>query len=128
MAEFIPATEVVGDADADVCVVGWGSPFGPIASGLKRCRDDGLKVAHIHLRHLCPLPKDLGDLLATYKRIVVPENNCGQLVSILKSTYGVPAFGVNMVRGLPFKAADIDGAVREHIALAAAEAAEEVVA
>jgi 2-oxoglutarate ferredoxin oxidoreductase subunit alpha len=119
VADFIPDTEVMGDADAKVCVLGWGSPYGPIASGLKRLRDDGLQVAHIHLRHLAPLPKDLHDLLVGFDRIVIPENNSGQLLQLIRGTYAIDAHGVNMVRGLPFKAGDIETAVREHIVAAA---------
>ena len=85
---------------------------------MKRIRDAGYKAAHIHLRHLSPLPKDLGDLLRGFKRVVIPENNAGQLLQLIRGTYAIDAKGINMVRGLPFKAADIESAVREHIALA----------
>ncbi len=86
---------------ADVLVVGWGSSFGPISAAVRRVRLTGRKVARLHLRHLNPLPADLGDVLAHYRRIIVPEMNLGQLATVLRAKYLVAAESYSRVRGLP---------------------------
>ena len=74
----------------------------------------GVDVAHIHLRHLCPLPPNLGDLLRGYTRILVPEMNNGQLVRLLRSEYLVPAEGLNKISGQPFRIDEIEAAILAH--------------
>jgi 2-oxoglutarate ferredoxin oxidoreductase subunit alpha len=98
----------VGDA---ICVVGWGSTHGPIARAVRECRAAGMPVAHIHLRHLWPLPRNLGDLLAGFRRILVPEMNKGQLVRLLRSEYLVPAEGLSKVTGRPFGVDELRAAI-----------------
>jgi 2-oxoglutarate ferredoxin oxidoreductase subunit alpha len=113
VADDYAATEVHGDADADVCVVGWGSTWAAIDSAVQRQRRSGTKVAWIHLRHLNPLPNDLGDLLRRYRHVVVPELNRGQLCNILRANYLVDAKAVSKVAGLPFTAREIEAAITE---------------
>jgi 2-oxoglutarate ferredoxin oxidoreductase subunit alpha len=90
---------------AKVLVLGWGSTYGPIGAGVRRVRKAGYQVAQVHLRHLNPFPHDLGDILARYDKVLVPEMNLGQLSLLLRGKYLVDVIGYNEVRGLPLKAA-----------------------
>jgi 2-oxoglutarate ferredoxin oxidoreductase subunit alpha len=96
-------------------VVGWGSTYGPISRAVENLRGEGLPVAHLHLRHIWPLPLNLGELLGGFDSIVVPEMNDGQLVTLLRSEYLVPAEGLNKVTGKPFKISEIEAAVRARL-------------
>ena len=113
IASDYPAVEIHGDADADVCVVGWGSTWAAIDSAVQRQRRSGTKVAWIHLRHLNPLPMDLGDRLRSFPHVVVPELNRGQLCNMLRANYLVDAKPVTKVAGLPFTAREIETAITE---------------
>lgn len=93
--------------DARLLVVGWGSTYGPITAGVNRVRDEGLSIAQTHLRFLNPLPANLGEVLKSYDRVLLPEMNLGQLRSILRDKYLVDIAGYNMVRGLPFGPAEL---------------------
>jgi 2-oxoglutarate ferredoxin oxidoreductase subunit alpha len=117
IAETLPPL-VVDDpsGQARVLVIGWGSTYGPIGAGVRRVRKAGYHVAQVHLRHLNPFPKDLGEILARYDKVLVPEMNLGQLSLLLRAKYLVDAVGYNQVRGLPLKAADVAGALGELIA------------
>ena len=97
--------------EADVLVVGWGSTFGPIASACVLVRQSGGKVAHAHLRHLNPFPKNTGEVLKRYRHVIVPEMNMGQLSLLLRSKYLVDAQGYNQVRGLPFTSRELEGVI-----------------
>ena len=116
IAEDIPPQTVdEGEPRGKLAVVGWGSSYGPIARAVSRLRADGLAVSHIHIRHLWPLPRNLGDLLAGFEHILVPEMNTGQLVTLLRGTYMVPAEGLSKVTGQPFAVAEIENAVRSRL-------------
>jgi 2-oxoglutarate ferredoxin oxidoreductase subunit alpha len=93
--------------EASVLVVGWGSTFGPIGAAARRVRNAGQQVATVHLRHLNPLPANLGDVLRAYSRVVVPEMNLGQLALLLRAKYLVDAVSYTKVAGLPFKAEEL---------------------
>ena len=113
IASDIPEV-VVDDPDgADLLVIGWGSTWGAIGAGVRRVRARGHKVAQAHLVHMNPFPRNLGEVLARYPRIIVPELNLGHLVKMLRYEYLVDARGFNKVQGLPFKAAEIEGALLE---------------
>jgi 2-oxoglutarate/2-oxoacid ferredoxin oxidoreductase subunit alpha len=103
---------------AKVLVIGWGSTYGPIGAGVRRVRRAGFKVAQTHLRHLNPFPNDLGEILARYDKVLVPEMNLGQLSMLLRAKYLVDAVGYNHVRGLPLKAAELADAIGELVAVA----------
>ena len=104
----IPLAEVVGDVeDAEVLLVGWGSTWGAITHAMARTRAAGSKVAHVHLRHLNPLPPNLGEILHRYPKVLVPEMNLGQLAMVLRATYLVDATPVSKVAGQPFTAAEL---------------------
>ncbi|HEX4736393.1 MAG TPA: 2-oxoacid:acceptor oxidoreductase subunit alpha [Allosphingosinicella sp.] len=114
IADSIPEQDVcVGEAGGKLVVVGWGSTFGPIHQAVRRARARGLDVSHIHLRHIWPLPRNLGDLLRSYERIIVPEMNKGQLKTLLRDQYLVDARPVNKIAGQPFKIAEIEAAIEE---------------
>ena len=102
----------VGDDHGDVAVVAWGSTFGAVHQATRQLREQGLAVSHIHIRYLNPFPKNLGELLSGFVHVLVPEMNAGQLVTMLRSTYLIPAEGVNKVEGKPFKITEIIEAVR----------------
>jgi len=113
VANDIPLQELSsGPAKGKLAVVGWGSTYGAIESGLRQAREEGYDAAHIQLRYLNPFPKNLGALLKNYERILVPEMNNGQLVTILRSTFLVDAEGLDKVTGKPFKSAEVAAAVR----------------
>lgn len=112
IAEDIPDQDVaLGEDRGALAVVGWGSTFGPIDKAVERVRGRGLDVSHIHIRYLNPFPRNLGDLLRRFEKVLVPEMNAGQLVTMLRAKYLVPAEGLNKVAGQPFKIAEIEAAI-----------------
>ncbi|MFQ5747515.1 MAG: 2-oxoacid:acceptor oxidoreductase subunit alpha [Gemmatimonadota bacterium] len=100
-----------GEAGGRLAVVGWGSTFGPIAKAVEWARADGKDVSHVHVRYVWPLPRNLGDLLASYDRILVPEMNAGQFLTLIRSMYVLPARGLSKIEGKPFKIAEISAAI-----------------
>jgi 2-oxoglutarate ferredoxin oxidoreductase subunit alpha len=106
----------LGEAGSKLAVVGWGSTYGPIHQAVRRARAKGQDVSHIHLRHIWPLPGNLGELLKGYDRIIVPEMNTGQLKTILRDQFLVDARPLNKVSGQPFTIAEIEAAIAEHLA------------
>jgi 2-oxoglutarate ferredoxin oxidoreductase subunit alpha len=106
----------LGDPGGKLVVVGWGSTFGPIHQAVKRARRKGLDVSHIHLRHIWPMPGNLGALLKGYEKILVPEMNTGQLKTVLRDQYLVDARPLNKVSGQPFRIAEIEAAIEEILA------------
>ncbi|HEX6969828.1 MAG TPA: 2-oxoacid:acceptor oxidoreductase subunit alpha [Micromonosporaceae bacterium] len=110
----VPDVEVDDpDDDARVLVVGWGSTYGPIGAAVRSLRQRGLPVAQAHLRHLSPLPANLGEVLRSYARVVIPEMNLGQLAQVVRARYLIDAIGYNRVRGLPFTAAELESMLEE---------------
>ena len=107
IAREIPPTAVGGAQEGDVLVVGWGGTYGALAGAVKELHDRGKAVGHVHLRHLNPLPPDLADVFARFKKILVPELNLGQLVKILRAEFLVDAIGMNKVQGRPFKISEL---------------------
>jgi len=111
----VPDVEVVGDPDAEVLIVGWGSTWGSITSALGRVRSNGHKVAHAHLTHLNPFPKNLGDVLKGRKHILVPEMNMGQLSLMLRAEYLVDATPISKVAGQPFTAGELEQTILTYV-------------
>ena len=103
------------DGDADLLVVGWGSTYGPIGAGARRVRALGRGVATAHLRHLNPLPANLGEVLRRYRRVLVPEMNLGQLSMLLRARYLVDVQSYTKVSGLPFKAEELQDLFLDHL-------------
>ncbi len=117
IAQFIPEQEIsLGDPCGKLAVVGWGSTYGPIQQAVRRARERGADVSHIHLRYLWPLPRNLGPLLRSYERILVPEMNTGQLKTILRDQYLVDAKPFSKVSGQPFMIAEIEAAIEQALA------------
>ncbi len=116
IADDIPEQAVeLGEARGKLAVVGWGSTYGPINRAVDNTREDGFDVSHIHLRYIWPMARNLGDLLAGFDKVLVPEMNNGQLVTVLRAEYLVPAEGLNKVNGQPFKIVEIEAAIRERL-------------
>ena len=111
IAADIPELEVDDPDGAMLLVLGWGGTYGPIQSAARRLRKQGKKVAHAHLTHLNPFPRNLGDVLGRYDRVLVPEMNLGQLLKLVRAEFLVDAVGYNSVRGLPFRAGDMEEAI-----------------
>ena len=111
VARTLPAAVAEGPGDAALCVVTWGSTFGVAREALARCRAAGAGAAHVHLRHLHPLPANLGDLLARYRGVLVPEVNAGQLVRVLRDRCAVAAESLPKVTGKPFRVDELAGAI-----------------
>ncbi|GAA3300014.1 2-oxoacid:acceptor oxidoreductase subunit alpha [Dactylosporangium vinaceum] len=110
----VPDVEVEDpDGTARVLVLGWGSTYGPIGAAARALRQRGLAVAQAHLRHLSPMPKNLGTVLKSYDKVVIPEMNLGQLAGVIRSRYLIDAIAYNQVRGLPFTAAELEGVLEE---------------
>jgi 2-oxoglutarate/2-oxoacid ferredoxin oxidoreductase subunit alpha len=101
------------DGDADVLVLGWGSTYGPIGAACRALRQRGVPVAQAHLRHLNPMPRNLGEVLGRYGKVVIPEMNLGQLAHVIRGRYLVDAIAYNQVRGLPFTAAELETMLEE---------------
>ena len=106
----------LGAESGKLAVVGWGSTFGPIHQAVLRKRAEGADVSHIHIRHIWPLPANLGELLKSYDRVIIPEMNTGQLKTVLRDQYLVDAKPVNKVSGQPFTIAEIEAAIEEALA------------
>ncbi len=111
IANDIPTVELDDPDGARVLVVGWGSTWGVIQQAVNQARAAGANVARTHLMHLNPFPRDLGEVLAGYDRVIVPEMNLGQLTRLLRAEFLVDAQGVNKVQGLPFRASEIEDAI-----------------
>ncbi len=116
IAKDIPLQGVeTGNDSGAMAVVGWGSTYGPLYQGVRRAREEGLDVSHIHVRYLNPFPRNLEELLKGFDRVLVPEVNNGQLVTLLRSQFMIPAEGLSKVRGQPFKIAEIAEAIRSRM-------------
>ena len=111
----VPDQEVaLGDTTGELAVVGWGSTYGPIRQAVRRWRERGRKVSHIHVRHIWPLPKNLGDLLKGFDRVLVPEMNGGQFKTVLRDQFLVPADSLTKTSGQPFQIAEIMDAIGKY--------------
>ena len=106
----------LGAEGGKLAVVGWGSTFGPIHQAVRRKRAEGRDVSHVHIRHIWPLPANLGNLLKSYDKVIVPEMNTGQLKTVLRDQYLVDARPVNKVSGQPFTIAEIEAAIEGALA------------
>ena len=110
MSQHDPTGRVPGPRGA-ACAVGWGSTFGPIHQAVRRANARGLDVAHVHIRHIWPMPQNMAVLLRGFGRILVPEMNMGQLKTLLRDQFLVDAQSLTMVSGHPFRIAEIEDAM-----------------
>jgi 2-oxoglutarate/2-oxoacid ferredoxin oxidoreductase subunit alpha len=107
IAGDIPLIDPHGPSSGDLLILGWGSTYGAIRSAVERLQADGRSVAHAHLRHLNPFPANLGDVLSSYRRVLIPEVNLGQLSMLVRARFLIDAIGYNKVRGKPFRIAEL---------------------
>lgn len=113
IAEDIPELKVYGaETGGDILLLGWGSTFGALRQSTQIAREQGLDVSHAHLRYLNPFPKNLLTVLKSFKQVIVPEMNTGQLLMLIRSQFLIPAEGLNKVEGKPFKVSEILSAVQ----------------
>jgi len=111
----VPDQQVArGDTTGDLAVVGWGSTYGPIHQAVRRARDQGRKVSHIHVRHIWPLPKNLGGLLAGFDRVLMPEMNTGQFKTVLRDQLLIDADSLTKTSGQPFQISEIMEAIDKY--------------
>jgi 2-oxoglutarate ferredoxin oxidoreductase subunit alpha len=118
VANDIPPVIPEGDQSGDLLIIAWGSTHGPITAALNAQREKGRRVGHVHLRHLNPLPRNLGDVIKRYKKVLVPEMNMGQLLMILRAKYLVDAQGYDKIQGKPFKTSEIENKIEQMLGLA----------
>jgi 2-oxoglutarate ferredoxin oxidoreductase subunit alpha len=111
IAQDIPPLEVDDPDGAGTLVLSWGGTFGPVAAGVRRVRAKRKAVAHAHFRHLNPFPRNTGEVVRRYEKILVPEINLGQLVKLIRAEFLVDATGFNLVRGIPFRAGEVAEAI-----------------
>jgi len=107
IADTIPPTQLHGEEQGDLLVIGWGGTYGAITSATQAMQAEGFSISSLHLRHLNPLPKDLGDIIKRFKKVIVPELNLGQLSLILRAKYLVDAIPLTKVQGKPFKVSEL---------------------
>lgn len=113
IANDIPELKVMGDPEAELLIIGWGSSYGAIRSAVEESINSGKKVAYVQLKHMNPLPSNLGEIVSKYDTILVPELNMGQLRTILHSKFLKPMLGLNKVNGNPFRTADVKAKINE---------------
>lgn len=111
VSQDIPPTQILGEKKGKVLVVGWGGTYGAITAAVQGMQKAGKSVSSVHLRHLNPLPPDLGDILASFEHVLVPELNMGQLLKVLRAKYLVPATGLNKIKGQPFKVSEVEAGI-----------------
>jgi 2-oxoglutarate ferredoxin oxidoreductase subunit alpha len=107
IARDIPVAEPLGEGSGDLLLVGWGGTYGVLHEAALAAQADGLSVSHVHLRHLNPLPSNLGDLLGAFKKVLVAELNRGQLDMLLRSRFLVDTRGFTKVQGQPFTVSEV---------------------
>ena len=115
IARDIAGVDLDADPEAELLVLGWGSTWGAIKAGVRRVRASGGAVAHAHLTHLNPFPADLGEVLARYPKVLIPEMNLGQLAMLIRAKFLVDAQSYTQVSGVPFRAADMEARIREEM-------------
>src|SRR5690348_11570727 len=113
IGQDVPDVIPAGDPDGDLLIIGWGSTYGSITAALKSRRDAGRRIGHVHLRYLNPLPRNLGQVMEQYNKVLVPEMNMGQLSMILRAKYLVDVEGYNKIQGQPFKQAELEAKIEE---------------
>lgn len=115
VAKVIPPQTVLGPAKGDVLVLSWGGTYGACRTAVENCQEEGLSVAHCHLRWLNPFPSNLGEILKSYKKVVVAELNLGQLRTLIRSQFLIDAQGLNKVQGRPFAVTEVVQAIKDVI-------------
>ena len=107
--------DIQGEAEGDLLVIGWGGTYGAISSAVRNLRDEGFSISNIHLRHLNPLPDDLGEIMSRFKKVIVPELNLGQLNVLLRAKYLVDVISYGKLQGKPFKVSELHEKFLEYL-------------
>jgi 2-oxoglutarate ferredoxin oxidoreductase subunit alpha len=113
VAQTIPELKVEGAPEGDLLVLGWGGTYGSIATAVERAGRKGLKVGHAHLQYLNPMPKNIGDVLKKFKKVLIPELNAGQLIFLIRAKFLVDAVGLNKFQGRPFLVSEIEAKIEQ---------------
>jgi 2-oxoglutarate ferredoxin oxidoreductase subunit alpha len=114
IADFIPLQKIdSGEEKGKVLVLAWGSTYGAVKTAVKELVADGFSVSHAHLRYINPLPKNLGELLSAFDKVLIPEINNGQLIKIIRDKYLIDAIPFNKIKGTPFEAREIKNRIIE---------------
>src|SRR5262249_27115231 len=113
IAKEIPLLETNGPKEGDLLVIGWGGTYGAIVTAVQRAQRKGYRVAQAHLRYLSPMPRNTGEVLKRYKKVLVPELNAGQLRLLLRGEFLVDAIGLNKIQGRPFLVSEIEEKITE---------------
>lgn len=113
IANFVPELEVIGPAQGDLLVLGWGGTYGAIRAAVEQVQGEGLDVAYAHLRYLNPFPRNLGNVLSRYKQVLVPELNLGQLALLVQAHFPVRVVKLNKVQGCPFQIREVADKIRQ---------------
>lgn len=114
IADYIPLQEIDnGSSKGKLLVLGWGSTYGSIKTAVKEAREEGYDVAHAHMRYLHPMPKNIGEIVKSYDKVLIPEMNNGQLIKVIREKFLVDAKGLNKIKGMPFTAGEIKKAIVE---------------
>jgi 2-oxoglutarate ferredoxin oxidoreductase subunit alpha len=113
IANELPPQHLDGAASGDLLVLSWGGTYGACATAVHTMQAAGKSVTHCHLRYLNPLPKDLGDILKRFRKVLIPELNLGQLRTIIRAQYLIDAVGLNKVQGKPFSVAEVEAKIEE---------------
>jgi 2-oxoglutarate ferredoxin oxidoreductase subunit alpha len=117
MVQDVPDVKAEGEPEGDLLVVSWGSTYGAIRAVLKNARIHGVRIGHVHLRYMNPLPANLGEVLKRYRKVLVPEMNMGQLAHVLRAKYLVDAISYGKIQGKPFKVTEIESKILEVLGL-----------
>jgi len=116
IADYIPEQKIDnGPSKGKVLVLGWGSTFGAIKSAVSELVNQGHSIAHAHLRHLRPFPKNLGDIIKNFETVVIPEINNGQLIKIIRDVYFVDAKGYNKIMGVPITKTELVNVLKTYL-------------
>jgi 2-oxoglutarate ferredoxin oxidoreductase subunit alpha len=114
IADYIPLQTIDnGNAKGKLLVLGWGSTYGSIKVAVKEAIAEGYAVAHAQVKYLNPFPRNLGELLTNFEKVLIPEINNGQLIKIIRDKYFIDAKGLNKIKGLPFTSAEIKNKIIE---------------
>ena len=115
VANSYPRTSINGAESGKTLVIGWGGTYGAITTAVRKLQKEGISISSIHLRHVNPLPNDLGDIMKRFDKIIMPELNMGQLSLLVRAKYQVDAIGINQVTGQPFQVAYLTQKIRDII-------------
>ena len=107
---------LVGEETGKLLVIGWGSTYGAITTAISVLQAKGAPVSYVHLRHLNPFPENLGKVISSFDRVLIPEMNMGQLLQVIRAEYPVNAVGFNKIQGQPFKISDLVSKIEEVLA------------